>query len=105
MLIGKELTRLVLGGPKTNLKVYIEALTGHVYRPMVSTTHYFLKVAFLESSYSGNSRRSEHSKDRGWGEEPLSAQVQLKVQPVVTSSLSFPLMSTNPIHEDFTLMT
>ena len=38
------------------------------------------------SSYCGNSGQNIHFKDRGGEEEPLTAQVQLMGQPVVTSS-------------------
>ena len=73
------------------LCVYIEALTGFILMyhtaQMVSTLCYSHRAAWLESgSESGNGRQSTHSKVRGLGEEPLTPQVQLSGQPVITSS-------------------
>lgn len=66
----------------------------HIYHPdgfnTVLSQGYFLK----NSSYSGSSRQRAQSKDRGWGEELLIAQIQLQNQLTAMSSQWPPPTST-----------
>lgn len=76
--------------PGTTLKVYVEALTGrsHVYRPDVSPAHYSLQaVSWGKATAPAVPRRTEVcSEDRGEGEGPPTAWVQLTGPPALKSS-------------------
>ena len=70
-------------------KAYIERLMefSHARRPDgLHNTLRSLMLCRWNGSSCGNGGQNVHSKDRGWGEEPLIAQVPLKGQQVVTSS-------------------
>lgn len=88
--------RLVLGSCKMSrcphltsiLKVYIEALTGvsHIFSSEGFNNALLSKGCFLEMvPIMGNCGWNIHSKDRGQGEEPLIACIQLWGQPEVTA--------------------
>ena len=91
-------TRLILGSHKRSrspqapariLKVCIELLTkfSHVSSPDGLNSTLLSQGCVLEnSSCCGNRRQNVHSKDKGEGEEPPIARVQITGQLVVTPS-------------------
>ena len=95
---GDLITRFVLGSFKTSrsshlpnriLKVDIEALTGfsHVHCPDGLNSTLLPQGCILENSSScRNSGWNIYSKDRGGGEELLTAQAQLTGQRLVMTS-------------------
>ena len=74
-ILGDCETSIPLHSPIRILKIYIETLTGFSHIQMVSTTH--LKTTSLGLLVLGKARGNAHSKDRGGGEKPLIAVVQL----------------------------
>lgn len=75
--------------PARILKVCIGALTvfSHVYRPDgVNSTSLFLGCVLETGSSCENGGLNAHSKDRGRGEEPPIARVQVLGQPAVAPS-------------------